>query len=48
MDTKVILMGSQTEIRKMLHDKGKTVFVMKWQRIWINCVVVLVVGGEKN
>ena len=36
---KSILMGSQVEMRNTLLETGREVlFVIKWQRTWINCL----------
>ena len=36
---------SQTKMRNMLLEYGgKVIFVIKWQRIWLNCVLVFVEG----
>lgn len=40
---KAALVRSQTGMRKLLLEtRGKAIFVIKWQRIWQNCVHVLV------
>ena len=36
---KSVLMGSQMEMRNILLETGREVlFVIKWQRTWINCL----------
>lgn len=43
---KVILMRLQPEIRNMLLEIGGKIFIIKQQRSWLNCVLVLVFCGK--
>lgn len=44
---KVILVRSQVEMRSMLWETGgKAILVIKWQRTWLNCLLVSVVFVE--
>lgn len=46
---KLILMRSQMEIRKMLLETGgKAIHVIRWQRIWLNYVLVFCENYKLN
>lgn len=32
----------------VLETGGKAIFVIKWQRTWLNCVCILVLRGGQN
>ena len=41
MNIKVFLVRAQMEMRKMiLKIGGRVIFVIKWQSMWLNCVLV--------
>lgn len=42
----VLLVRSQKEIGDMLLGPARVIFVIKWQRIWLNCVPQL--GGSET
>lgn len=42
---KAVLIRCQTEMSSMLGDNGeKVIRVIKWQRMWLDCVLVFVEG----
>lgn len=44
---KSILMRSEIDMRNMLLEtEGKAILVMKWKRIWLDCVCVAMFSGK--